>query len=192
MRYAKTLLLTVVAVAAMALAATASATTLTSPSGTTYTGELAAEAISGGLVIHNGQGSYSCGQSKARGKVEAHGASTTAAGKLSEWTLTGCNTEVKVLNLGTLEIHSNGNGNGTVTVTGTEVTSYNPGLAMDCIYTTSGTSLGTLTGSSNTGGHAVLDLSATVPRLGGSPFCGNSASLTGSYTVTTPSKLYVD
>jgi hypothetical protein len=184
----------VAAIAAMALASSASATILTSPEGTTYTGELQAEAI-GALVVHNNSfSSYTCGTSTASGKVEAHGASTTVSGLLASWTLGNCNKEVKVLKLGKIEIHTekeSSNGNGIVTASGTEVTIFDG--STDCIYTTNNTYLGVLTGSNTTGGNAKLLISsAAVPRTGGSVFCGTSGTLTGEYKITSPSTLYID
>lgn len=193
MRYIKTFgLLVVTAVAAMALATTASATSLTSPEGTTYTGKITAEAAAG-IILHNGPGTYECTQSAAEGTVEQHGSSVTAVGKLSKWTLTGCNMTTIVKKTGTVTIHTEGgssNGSGTVTVTGSEVETI--GATGTCIYTTNETDIGVLTGSNKTGGHAVLDLSGIVPRTGGSFFCGSGSAITGTYTITSPSKLYVD
>jgi len=196
MKCIKTLgLVAVTAIAAMAIAAPASATELTSPKGTTYTGNIAIE-NEGEIIFDNGAASYACSGSTGEGKVEEQGSTVTAKGKIAKWTLTGCNMETVVIKLGTVEIHTqegSSNGNGTVTVSGTEVTTLgNSGL--HCVYTTNGTSLGVLTGSNNTGGKAKLDLSGTVPRTAGKSgaFCGTSSVITGAYTVTSPSYLEVD
>lgn len=196
MKYIKMLsLVALAAVAAMALAGTASATTLTSPEGTTYTGELKAEAIGSGLLFH-GTGTYGCNDSQAEGKVEQHGSGVTVLGKLTKWTLEGCNNHVTVLKLGTITIHTekeSANGNGLVTVSGTEVTTTTTSIGMSCLYTTNETELGVLTGSNETGGNARLVIdSALIPRTGHSVFCGTGNELTGEYEITTPSKLYID
>lgn len=193
MRYIKMIGLTALAVvAAMALAATASATTLTSPKGELYTGKLVAQ--SGEITVH-GVATYSCGESKAEGEVAQHGASITASGPLTKWTLSQCSTHVTVLKLGTVTIHplEGSPGDATVTVSGTQVTSEATSMGMSCLYETNETDLGVLTGSATTGGNAVLDInSALIPRTGHSIFCGSSGTLTGSYTITTPSTLYID
>lgn len=196
MKHIKMLVLAAVAaIAAMAFTATASATSLTSPEGTTYTGELKAEAIGSGLLFH-GTGTYGCSKSQAEGKIEQHGSGVTAVGKLSKWTLEGCNNHVTVLKLGTITIHTEeegSNGNGIVTVSGTEVTTTTTSIGMSCLYTTNETQLGVLTGSNTTGGNARLVInSALIPRTGHSVFCGSGNELTGEYTITSPSKLYVD
>lgn len=63
-----------------------------------------------------------------------------------------------------------------------------------CIYKTSSTDIGTLTGSANTESNPTLDIEATIPRTGGrsGAFCGSTAKWTGSYKVTAPNPLNVD
>jgi hypothetical protein len=100
-----------------------------------------------------------------------------------------------VLATGTGEIHTAGatsNGNGTATSTGTRVTVVYFGF--HCIFETNKTDVGTLTGSNNTKGKATGDISATIPRVGGSSgaFCGSSAPLTGSVVINTPSNIVID
>jgi hypothetical protein len=59
----------------------------------------------------------------------------------------------------------------------------------ECVFTFNGTQIGTLT----SGNPAKLDVSsAKIPRTGGNFLCGSSGTWTGSYTVNTPSSLYVD
>lgn len=191
MRYIKTQGLVFAAAVAMAMSATASATTVTSPTGTGYTGSLAAESEGGGIVLHGAQGSFSC-TSKGEGKVEEHGLSVTAKGKIATWAFSNCssNAVVTVKKMGTLEIHATSGGNGTVTSTGAEVESVVPGWAT-CIYTTNNTQIGTLTGSSST--NATLHAeSSPVPRSGGSFLCGTTGVLTGSYLITNPKTLFVE
>jgi hypothetical protein len=192
MKYAKMLgLLAVAAAALMAFAATASATTLTSPSGTTYTGEVHAE--SEGITTLHGAATIECEVSTVSGKVEAHGEGITASGKISTLTFEKCNHHVTVLKKGELIVHTDKetvDGNGTLTSNGAEITIQITGL-VSCIFTTSNTDIGTLTGSDTK--HATLDIdSVAIPRTGHSIFCGSSGEWTGSYTVTKPSTLTVD
>ena len=198
MKYAKMLGLLAVAVTAlMAFAGVASATILTSPAGTTYTSTIKATSTESSL-----DGAFvtvTCKHSAVEGKVESHGAGVTAGGKISSLTFTECNFPTTVKKAGSLEIHTtkvtdaNGevtepvNGNGTLTSTGAEIeiaTSVGT-----CIFTTSATDVGTVTGGTT----AKLDIaSAKIPRTGGNFLCGSSGTWTGSYTINTPDTLLVD
>jgi hypothetical protein len=191
MKYLKMLGLAAVAVASlMTFAATASATTLTSPNGTTYTGNLQAE--SGVLSWDGAFSTITCKNSTLGGTAESHGAATTVGVKLSSLTFTECNFPFTVGKPGSLEIHTEGataNGNGTITWSGMELAMHTS--VGTCIFTTSNTHIGTLTGSDV--GKAQWDINATkIPRTGGNFLCGSSSTLTGSYTITTPSTLTVD
>jgi hypothetical protein len=197
MKYVKILgLLAVAAAAFMAMAATASATILTSPTGTTYTSKIVAEAEHPpGVTLHGSFTSVNCTNSLVEGNVEKHGAGVTAGGIVSKLTFTNCNFPVKVLKNGSLEIHPiNCNAakycTGTLTSTGAEVT-IETSIA-SCIFATASTDLGTLTGTDDTKGHATLDISAEIPRTGHSFFCGSKGIWTGSYTVKTPSSLWIN
>jgi hypothetical protein len=100
-----------------------------------------------------------------------------------------------LINRGVLEFHTSGsssNNNGLLISSGTEWTEEREG--MHCIYRTSNTTLGTVTGSALTGGNATLDIEATIPRVGGrsGSFCGSGVQLTGSYKFTSPTVLNVD
>ena len=92
------------------------------------------------------------------------------------------------LKAGTLSINSSNE----VRSNGARVTVVH--LGVHCIFETSNTKVGTLTESSETGATATLDISATIPRVGGGGgiFCGSSAPWTGSYIVNTPDTLNVD
>ena len=187
MKYVKMLgLLAVAAAALMAFAGTASATTLTSPSGTAYTGEIAATA--GATELHGSFVTVKCNKSSVTGsKVESHGAGVTAKGPISSLTFSECNFPVSVKKAGTLEVHATSGGNGTLTSSGAEIT-IETSIA-NCIFTTSNTDVGTVTGGTT----AVLDInSAAIPRTGHSVFCGSSGTWTGSYTVNTPDTLLID
>jgi opacity protein-like surface antigen len=197
MRYAKMLtLLAVAAAAMMAFAATASATTLTSPSGTTYTSSI--HGSSEGATTLHGPVDITCEESTVEGKVEQHGADPiTAGGKISKLTFSKCGSnDVTVLKPGSLEIHTDksgtADGNGTLTSSGASILIHTS-LGFDCEYTTSSTDIGTVKGSKNTGGKATLSIdSVSIPRTGGSFFCGSSAEWTGSYVVDSPTYLDVD
>jgi hypothetical protein len=195
MKYAKMLgLLAVAAAALMAFAGTASATILTSPSGTTYTGTI--KATAGTTELHGPFTTVKCTGSTVEGKVASHGASVTTSGTISTLDFTGCNFPVTVLKAGSLEVHTTykegkqeekANGNGTLTSSGAEITIATS--IANCLFTTSSTDVGTLTGGTT----AKLDInSAGIPRTGHSVFCGSSGTWTGSYTVVTPDTLLVD
>jgi hypothetical protein len=187
MKYMKMLgLLAVAAAALMAFAATASATTVTSPKNTTYTGTIKAES-EGSTTLH-GPADVTCGKSTVEGSVEQHGTGVTVKGasKIS-FSECGKETHVTVEKGGSLELHSNGD----LTSSGAAVKVEFTALGLTCVYTTSGTKVGTFTGSDTT--NATLDIdSAAIPRTEGSFFCGSSGEWTGSYKVTTPSTLSVD
>jgi hypothetical protein len=166
----------------------------TSPAGTAYTSTIKAES-EGHVVLHSENAptafTVECNAS-LDAIIEQHGPSTTAGGKVSSLVFTTCtNGATVVVNKpGTQEVHSLENGNGTLTWSGAEITIHVPGLNVKCIYTTSGTDVGALTGSKNTGATATLDFnSSTIGRTGGSVFCGTGGFLTGNLKVTTPDYL---
>lgn len=191
MRFLRALMPIAVFAAMIVLASSASATIITSPSGTTYTGEVKA---SGGTVTLSGSFvTVECKKvSSVAGKVESHGASVTAAGKLASLTGGECNFPVTINKGGSAELHTDGesaNGNGTATSTGAEIT-----IATSigtCIFTTNATDVGTVKG----GTPAVIEVKgAKIPRTGGSAgfLCGSTGTLNGSLTANTPGTLLVD
>lgn len=194
MKYIKMLgLLAVAASAIMAFAATASATTITSPTGTAYTGTLTAES-EGTTELDGAFVTVKCGTSHVEGAVESQGAGVTAKGPISSLSFEECNYTTTVENSGSLELHANSVGTevtGTLTSTGAEVS-----IATSvgtCVFTTNGTSVGTVTPTNDTGGHATLDInSSKIPRTKGNFLCGSSGTWTGSYTLTQPSTLWID
>lgn len=193
MKYAKMLgLLAVAAAAFMALVGTASATTLTSPTGTTYTGTIHAVSENGHVSLHSPLSTVEC-ESTVEGKVEKHGAGVTVSGKISSLLFTECTNEdtVTVKKAGSLEIHGTTGYDGTLTSTGAEIEVWSHSFNGSCIYTTKDTHIGTLTGKTE----ATLDIdSAAIPRTGGTLgfLCGSSGEWTGNYVVTTPHTLLVD
>lgn len=195
MRYIKMLGLAAVAVIAMmAVAATASATTLTSPTGTTYTTTVEAEDEGGGVTLH-GTGQITCA-SGGWGTIEQHGSSSIVSGTVNEWEFSNCpnSMHATVLKPGKLEVLTGESANiGTVTSTGAEVQVTDTNVGITCIYTTNTTDIGRLTDSHKTSSTATLEIQTqSVPRTGGSIFCGTSGSLTGNYVITTPDALYID
>ncbi len=206
MKYLKILGLAAIAAAALMAfvgAGTASATTLTctEPAGTKVTcpaGTLIHATSEGHAVLDSSVlGNIEC-ESTVQGKTSnAGGTAETVKGNIEALTFEPCteNPVVVVLAKGSLEIHTEGtnaNNNGTLTSTGTEVTIEKFGF--HCIFKTSATDLGKVTGSTTTKATATLDISATIPRTGGrsGAFCGASAPWTGSYKIDTPDWLDVD
>jgi hypothetical protein len=189
MKYVKILgLLAVAAAAVMAFAGTASATTITSPSGTLYTGKIVAEA-EGHAVLDNPIAKIECA-SKVEGTVASHGSGVTAKGNISLLTFgspVGTCTDswhVTVVSAGSLEIHGSGS---TLTSSGATVEATRFGVS--CRYQTNNTDIGTVT----SGTPATLHIAASIPFHSGSIFCGSGATAwTGSYKVTSPASLFVD
>jgi len=139
-------------------------------------------------------GSIECGKSHLGGKTsnDGGGVGTNVNVTVENFTWSECNAAITVLAKGTLSIAWTSGNNGTLTSTGTELTvSY---LGNHCIFKTTGTKLGTITGSATTGGNATLDIEATIPRTGGTSgaLCGAGAQWTGSYKFTSPSTLNID
>lgn len=183
-------------------AASATTLTCTEPAGTKVTcpkGTLIESASEGHTVTDNALlGNIEC-NSKLGGKTSNTGSSTeTVRGNVETLTFEGCTSaKAFVLAKGSLEIHTQNvggaaNNNGTLTSTGMEETV--EGAGFHCIFGTRETDLGTITGSSTTGGTATLDLSARIPVVGGRSgiFCGESSPWTGSYKFNAPDWLDVD
>jgi hypothetical protein len=114
--------------------------------------------------------------------------------KLTSIIWTSCGSDsVVTLASGELAISNiSGTKDGTVTSTGMKVTIEHIGT--HCIFETSNTDIGRLTGTTTTGGTSKLDISATLPRVGGrsGAFCGSSAPWTGSGSIDAPMSLDVD
>jgi hypothetical protein len=211
MKYVRILgLMAVAATALMAFASSASATTLTSPTGTTYTStfKLVSDTSAGATPL-TWDGSFTtvkCSKSTIEGKIETHGTSVTASGKLSKWTFEECNFPFTTQANGSLEIHpvkkgvephetclvaEGDNCQGTLTSTGAKVTVATS--VGTCTFTTNGTNIGTLTTTAQTGKTATLDIgSSPIPRTEGNFLCGSTATLTGNYEVVTPDSLWID
>jgi hypothetical protein len=203
MKYLKMLGLAAISAAALTAlfgAGSASATTLTgtgctgTPSNHCAVGTTITSEAEGMTILHPPFGTIECEASTVSGKTTTTGgASETVKGNIETLDFSKCNATVTTLANGSLEVHSAGNSNGTLTSTGSEVTVEYFGT--HCIFKTSNTDIGLLTGSTTTKTeHATFDISATIPRTGGrsGAFCGSTAQWTGSYKVTSPTKLIVD
>jgi hypothetical protein len=173
-----------ITVALVALSGVASATYITSPANTTYTNTF--ELRSGGITFHSAVGTAACNKSELKGKIEFHAAGITAGGNLSSATFTECGSDViTVLKPGALEFSpATPTGNGTVVWTGAEVRIHTDEGPVCTIKTTGATDIGTLTGSNNTGGNAVLHTGKPLPLSGF--LCPATTTMTGVYAVINP------
>jgi hypothetical protein len=203
MKYMKMLGLAAIAAAAlMAVADSASATQLTSPTGTALPAGtvIKSELKEGVAKLAANFGNIECKESVNEDKTTNGGSSTeTVRLIVTRWTFTNCNggaCTVVALRNGELEIHSiSGTENGTVTGWGQEWTTNCSffGINYHCIWSTgtstSPTHMGVLTG----GAPAVLDLHATLIRIGGTSgtACGSTGTFFGTLKVTSPNPLYV-
>ncbi len=140
-----------------------------------------------------------CDESTVSGKVEnAGGAATTVKGPVETLTFTkNCNCTVVVIQNGTLEVHAKDDkGNGTLTSTGAEATVQCSSIfgPVHCIYMTENDNLGTITGSTTTGGTATVDITTEVKRketVKEGSLCDEEAIWHAKYSITTPDTLDV-
>lgn len=199
MKYIKAFgLAAMTAIAIMALAGTASATVATSPEGTAYTGTIKAESETAHVDLTGPLGLHLQCNSSGEGKLESHGPSSTVRGSIAieGFPFTNCTNGYHVTTLkgkeGELEVHTeagSSNGNGTLTSHNAEFEVKVP-AGTTCIYKTTNTDIGVLTGSNKN--KATAHIKALVPRTGGSALCGSVGELQASYLITTPSTLYID
>lgn len=178
-------LLAVVAAALMAFAGTASASTLTSPAGTKMAVGATLELTSTNTKLDGAFITVSCKHALFKVEITQNGTTNTitnAGGKLTTLHLTNCDSNVtSIIKLGSVEFNKAGE----VFSTGTELSVHTS--VGECVFSTSNTKTGTLTG----GPGATLDTTGKVPRTGGSFFCGSSGQWTGTYEVISPSYLAV-
>src|SRR5689334_18476956 len=170
-------LLTVAAAALMGLAGTALATEITSSTGATPTFHAESE---GSTSLH-GIISIACQTSTIQGAVTSHGAGVTAAGHINSLTFSECgNIDLTVKKAGSLEFHAiTPTGTATVTWSGAEISMSMTSIGITCVLTTSNTDSATITSGEEPAMH--ID-SASIPRTGGSVFCGSSWEWTGSFS----------
>jgi hypothetical protein len=210
MKYVKMLGLAAVAAAALMAfvgASTASATVLCKtpaspqpgettgticPGGWAYGANTAIHAVNIGTVkLDTSFKTIECTGSTLGGETNAEEGSPLT-GPEGTLTFTGCNCTVTVLKAGTVAIEwIPDTHNGTVTSTGNETTTSCKTIfgTVHCIYVTSATHVGTLTG----GNPATLSASATIPvdAEHSNGLCPQESKWTASYEVTTPKPLYV-
>jgi len=195
MKHLKIIGLALVAAAAlMACAGSASAApTLTSPAGTEYTGTLTLSGSSS-MLFQNTFANMTCTGSAISANISTNN-ETHASASIMTLSFSGCSATFDPLKnadgtYGSLTIKPNGE----VFVSNMRITKEAGGV--HCIFGGStSTKLGTFTPSSTTGKTAVLDISASLPYLGGtgSSFtCGSTATWSGTYTVTTPDDLNLE
>ncbi len=177
MKHLKDLSLFAVAAAAlMAFATSASATSVTTTTGgAAATPTIHAVNDSGHVRLANAIANIEC-QSTAEGKVESHGSGFSTGGSISSLSFTSCTNSwhltIENVNggFGVFTFEYTSGHNGTVTSTWTRVIATRLGIT--CEYETFLTPIGTLTG----GNPATLDISASIPIVGGSPLCGSGSA----------------
>ncbi|MGN6255439.1 MAG: hypothetical protein ACTHO8_10750 [Solirubrobacterales bacterium] len=189
MKYVKMLSLVAVASAVLGIlggVGSASATVLTCGSGTQCAAETIIKAESEGKAVLDAP----FGNVECRATVEGHttNAAGSADGPITAISVTECGSDTVT----TLSTGSFSDTTSPPKTTGTKITVIH--LGVHCIYETSNTAMGRGTGSKVTGSNATIDISATIPRVGGNggAFCGSSAPLTGSFKVISPNPLDAD
>jgi hypothetical protein len=172
----------------MAFAGSASAATITSPTGTEYTG-LITESFEGSVLIEAGFANITCTTGTVAGRLTTN-TETEAAGEITTVSFSNCGSAtVDTLNhKGTFTITKAGT---TVTGTGVEVTIAVFGTS--CVYGFGGgTHLGTATNTTVSGVDIVTtDTSANVPKITGGFLCASPARFTGSSVITSPAQSYI-
>jgi len=163
--------------ALMGLTAGAQATTVTSPTGTSLTGQN--EAVSEGhLKFLNPIAKIEC-NARMAGTIENHGSGVTATGPVNELVFTSCTNgwHVTTVTTGTLEAHYVSGYNATITSNGS--TTVTTRLGVTCNYTTSNTDIGMATGGNPT----TMHIAASIPlHAGSSGLCGSGTiKMEGSY-----------
>ena len=180
------------ALALMAFASSASATTLSiNGSATTAVQTIEASLKSGTsalLTDTSGFFANTCTTSTVKGKDSTRTTGTSVEGPIEtlSWgtTATPCTEGNPTVDAkGTLSVEWTSNTNGTVKSKNAKVTVPSPFGLLTCTTPAEGTDLGTLTGVEE--GNATMDINAVLS-------CGITAKWTGTYTVTSPSRLGVE
>jgi hypothetical protein len=202
MKYLKILgLAAVAAMALMAFASSASATRLYKEAGThlpigTEIHATLKTGTSAKLTDTEGHVLDTCTSSTIFGKTTTTGSATETVKGLVEaknliWgtATTPCSVGTTTTEGGELEIHSiAGTTNGTLTAKNFKV-SINTVLFGTCVFTAGeGTHMGELKG--NTTGNATMVVNAIVKKISG--ICNSTGNWVAEYTVTTPTKLWVE
>lgn len=181
-------LLAVAAAALMAFAGSAAADTATSPVGTTFSGNIVATSTNAAL---SGTVNITCKHSAIDGDITSQSAGNPVAGHVDNLSFTECNYTVEVRKAGTLSLQVTGTNTATLTSNGVEVTVVTHGLfgTVHCIYTTENTVIGTVTGGTAPTFHAT---SPSLPQVATDIFCGDHATWSGDYKITSPHELHLD
>lgn len=188
-------ILVVAAAALAAFASSASATTLTSNGVNLGVGSTISAVKEGTHISLTGPLGIAveCQEVNLSAQVTNSGSSSaTVKANVTVFTLDKCTNgyEVHVVSKGTLELHSvSPTGNATITSSGLTIDVTNVPFAGTCAYRTENTDIGLMTGSLSTKGTATIDLSASIPRHGGSALCGSTGTLHGLLLVTAPDNL---
>ena len=129
----------------------------------------------------NGTTFETCTSSELKTATEGSFTGLSVGGMVSSFSFAGCNHTKHVLKPGSLSITWSAGTNGTVSSSGAEWTTMSTvfGASFVC-KTGTGTTIGTLTGSSS--GNATLHINATTLDCG----AFGTSSWTGTYTVTSP------
>lgn len=171
-------LLALVLTALVALPALAQATTVTSPTGTTLTGEN--EAVSEGHIkFANPIANIEC-NGRLTGSIKSHGAGVTVEGPVIELAYTNCTNSwhVTTITTGTLIAHYTSGYNATITSNGAKTVATR--LGINCTYATANTDLGLATGGNPT----TMHISAAIPIVAAesSALCGSGTTkMEGTY-----------
>ncbi|HET7454552.1 MAG TPA: hypothetical protein VFJ76_03435 [Solirubrobacterales bacterium] len=194
MKHLKILGLALVAAAALMAfvgAGTASATKLCKDSACTEdygAGTEIKSSLSGSAILETVGGVTldTCSGGEVNGTTSAT-EGTPLSGNISALTWEGCTRTTDTTVKGSLSIEKTSGGNGSVTGSGSSVT-VNGIFGTSCVYGTgTNTPLGTLVG----GSPATISISALVPRTVANALCPAETRWTASYTVTSPSSLFV-
>jgi hypothetical protein len=192
MKHLKMLSLFAMAAAALlAFAGSASAQTLTSPTGTEYTG-LVTESFEGSMLLKAGFAEITCTGGTLNSTITTNN-STEASGVITKISFSGCKegqTFDTLNNNGTLTILKSTHA---VSGTGTEWTTAVAGVS--CVYGfgSTATSLGTATNTVVAGVDIVTtDTSAKLPKISGGFLCASPASMTGNWVITSPATSFLD
>lgn len=177
----------------LSVAGIATATELFQGSETLKAGTTIHASLTGSTTLESTDGTLvdTCTGGGLEGATTNTGGEGEAVGlEVVSLTWSGCSFTTDTLSNGSLSISQTGGLDGTVSGAGT---TWTVKYAVSCRYGTgAGTTLGTVTGTSDTGKHATIDINATLseqePK---SAFCPDSVAWKASYTVTSPTGLNV-
>jgi hypothetical protein len=182
-------LLVIAAASLMALAGSASAFTLTSPTGTEFTGTMSTS-LEGSALLEAGFANITCTTGTVAGKLTTNN-ETEASGEITSVSFSNCGSATvdTLNNKGTLTVLK---GSKAASGTGVEVTTAVFGTS--CVYGLGGgTSLGGMTNTVVGGVDKItLDVAALLGKISGGFLCASPAKWTANYIVTNPATSFVD